>query len=180
MGHGITKFWNAISHIPGERNVVADCLSRCPIGLEARHLHAIRLSDFAVGTHQLRIGSLGVVDCWAGPYRVLSPQANNVVLEDITGGLSMTVDVSRLKPFWLDPGVDPQAVAAADMGEVQVLRVLAHKGSERNRGTLEFKVEWSDGDITWEPWDHVKKLTAVDDYIQERGGKGFKALLQRK
>lgn len=117
---------------------------------------------------------------WAGPYRVVSRHANNVTIEDITGGMSKTVDMSRLKPFLLAPGVDPVAVAAADMGEVQVTRVIAHKGSARNRSTLEFEVEWSDGDITWEPWEHVKKLEAVDVYIREYSGVGLKSLLQGK
>jgi hypothetical protein len=41
---------------------------------------------------------------------------NNAVLEDLTGGPSKTVDVSRLKIFKA-PGVDAQALAAADLGK---------------------------------------------------------------
>ena len=29
-------------------------------------------------------------------------------------------------------------------------------------------MQWSDGDITWEPWERVKKLVAVEDYIGEQ------------
>ncbi len=42
--------------------------------------------------------------------------------------------------FLLAPGIDPLAVAAADMGEVQVELVVEHRGSSRKRLILEFKV----------------------------------------
>jgi hypothetical protein len=105
---------------------------------------------------------------WAGPYRIVARKANTAELEDLTGGPSKTVDVSRLKPFIVAPGVDVQAVAAADLGEAQVDAILAHRGSVRKRASLEFQVQWSDGDITWEPWERVKKLVAVEDYIGEQ------------
>ena len=117
---------------------------------------------------------------WAGPYRISHRQGNNVTLEDLTGGPEKTVDVSRLKHFVVAPGVDVQAVAAADMGEAQVHAVRAHRGMARTRRELEFEILWADGDITWEPWERVKKLTAVEDYIRENPGKGLKILLSGK
>ena len=117
---------------------------------------------------------------WAGPFRVVSRKANRVELEDLTGGKSRKVDVSRLKPFLVGPGVDPPRVAAADLGEVQVDAVLAHKGNPRKRGSLEFQVQWSDGDVTWQKWDSVKKLAAVDEYIRAFPGNDLKVLLVGK
>jgi hypothetical protein len=103
--------------------------------------------------------------------------ANNAVLEDLTGGPSKTVDVSRLKLFIVAAGVDVQAIAAADLGEAQVDAVLAHKGSAKKRSLLEFQVQWSDGDVTWEPWERVKKLVAVDEYIKAFAGPSLKGLI---
>jgi hypothetical protein len=114
---------------------------------------------------------------WAGPFRIIERKANSAMLEDLTGGPQKTVDVSRLKIFLLAPGVNPQVVAAADMGEVQVDSVLAHRGSVRKRATLEFQVQWSDGDVTWEPWESVKKLAAVDEYIRSYPGPSLRGLL---
>jgi hypothetical protein len=99
------------------------------------------------------------------------------VLEDLTGGPSKTVDVSRLKVFIVAPGVDVQAVAAADLGEAQVDSVLAHKGTAKKRSALEFQIQWSDGDITWEPWERVRKLAAVDDYVKAFKGSDLKGLM---
>lgn len=103
---------------------------------------------------------------WAGPFRVISQKANSFTLEDLTNGMGKTVDVSRLKPFLLAPGVDPQAVAAADLGETQVDVVLAYRGNPNRRKAMEFQVQWSDGDVTWEPWESVKKLGALEEYLQ--------------
>ena len=85
--------------------------------------------------------------------------------------------MSRVKPFIVSSGVDPQAVAAADMGESLAISVLAHKGSPRQRSSLSFQIEWSDGDVTWEPWDSVKKLAIIDEYIRSPAGTALKALL---
>jgi hypothetical protein len=117
---------------------------------------------------------------WAGPFRILSRKANSAELEDLTGGPTKTVDVSRLKHFVVAPGVDVQAVAAADLGEAQVDAILAHRGSARKRASLEFQVQWSDGDVTWEPWERVQKLAAVDQYIRASPGPDLKPLLQKK
>jgi hypothetical protein len=114
---------------------------------------------------------------WRGPYRITHRDANNVVLEDLTGGSTKTVDVSRLKPFFVPDGLNVQALAAADLGEVQVDAVLAHRGNAKKRAQLEFQVQWSDGDVTWEPWENVKKLATVDDYIRSSAGAGLKSLL---
>ena len=78
------------------------------------------------------------------------------------------------------PGIDVKAVAAADMGEAQVQAVRAHRGTARHRKGLEFEIQWTDGDVTWESWERVKRLAAVDDYIREDPRKGLKALLAGK
>lgn len=117
---------------------------------------------------------------WAGPFRIVERVANSAKLEDLTGGPTKTVDVSRLKQFIVSDGVDVQAVAAADMGEAQVEIIRAHRGTARNRSSLEFEVLWSDGDVTWEPWENVRKLGALDEYIQSVPRSGLKPLLAGK
>ena len=79
----------------------------------------------------------------------------------------------------MTPGVDVKAIAAADLGEASVDAILAHRGNVRKRASLEFQVQWSDGDVTWEPWEKVKKLSAVDDYIKTHPGTSLQSLLQK-
>jgi hypothetical protein len=49
----------------------------------------------------------------------------------------------------------------------------------RKRVSLEFQVQWADGDVTWEPWETVNKLSAEDDYIKTNPGMRFQSLLQK-
>jgi hypothetical protein len=129
-------------------------------------------TDFAVGTYALMSYEVRppskLSARWAGPYRISARQGNSAVLQDLTGGKAKTVDVSRLKPFFVIPGLDVQALASADLGEVRVEAVLAHRGDARKRGTMEFQVQWSDGDVTWQAWESVRKLAAIDEYISSR------------
>ena len=103
---------------------------------------------------------------WAGPFEVISMEVNNVSIRDLTGGPNQEVDVSRLKPFLVEDGVDPKALAAADLGETEVAEVVAHRGSPRKRAEMEFKVRWTDGDVTWEPWEKVRKLAQLEEYLK--------------
>ena len=56
--------------------------------------------------------------------------------------------------------------------------VVDHHGSARKRDTLEFKVNWTDGDVTWEPWEAVRKLAAVDDYVRVSSSPSLRGLLK--
>jgi hypothetical protein len=138
-------------------------------------------TDLAVGTYALMSyvarPPSKLSARWAGPYRIIARQGNSAELQDLTGGKNKTVDVSRLKPFFAVHGLDIHAVAGADLGEAKVDAVLAHRGNARKRGTLEFQVQWSDGDVTWQPWESVRKLAAIDEYIRAFPGKDLKSLL---
>lgn len=140
-------------------------------------------TDFAVGTYALMSYAVRppskLSARWAGPYRIIARQGNSAELQDLTGGKDNTVDVSRLKPFFVAPGLDVQALASADLGEARVEAVLAHRGDARKRGTMEFQVQWSDGDVTWQPWESVRKLAAIDEYIRAFPGKDLKPLLSK-
>jgi hypothetical protein len=55
--------------------------------------------------------------------------------------------------------------------------VLNHRGSVKSRADLEFLVSWSDGEDTWEPWESVRKLEAIDEYIRTHPEAKLKSLL---
>ena len=95
-------------------------------------------------------------------------EGNDIALRDLTGGPDKLVDVSRVKLFHRDGITDPKALAAADAGETEVVEILAHRGSPRKRSEMEFQVKWSDGDVTWEPWERVRRLEAIDAYAKSR------------
>jgi hypothetical protein len=88
------------------------------------------------------------------------------------------MDVSRLSPFYHTGPVEvAQAIAAADLGETSVAEILAHTGSPKQREAISFLVLWTDGDITWEPWKTVRRLTELNIYIMSHPEAKLDALL---
>ena len=107
-------------------------------------------------------------DRLAGPYRVLKREER---------------DVSFLIPFCHPEGLQEQdlvAIAAQDLGETAVLAILSHRGDPKKRTTLEFQVQWSDLDVSWEPWETVKKLALLDEYIRSTSDTALRKLLPKQ
>jgi hypothetical protein len=50
---------------------------------------------------------------WEGPFEVMNRERNNVELRDLTNDAIRVVDVSRLRQFFVEPGVDGKAIARA-------------------------------------------------------------------
>ena len=102
---------------------------------------------------------------WGGPFEVVSRVRNNVIVRDLTSDARHEYDVSRLRLFLVADGVDAPSLAAADLGEAEVLSILRHEGTAKNRKAMRFEVQWSDGDPTWESWDVVRRLAPLDEYV---------------
>ena len=58
-----------------------------------------------------------------------------------------------------------------------VEEILAHKWITND---LEFQVKWTAGDVTSELLSSCKELEALDNYLEMRGAKAPKDLLQHK
>lgn len=117
---------------------------------------------------------------WQGPFEVMSRERNNVIVRDLTSDNRHEFDVSRLRVFLVSPTCDPKVLAAADLGELEVSEVLDHRGSVRQRAELQFLLRWSDGEETWEPWEQVKKLSLIDQYILAHPDAKLNSLLHAK
>ena len=116
---------------------------------------------------------------WGGPFEVVSRVRNNVIVRDLTSDARHEYDVSRLRLFLVADGVDAPSLAAADLGEAEVLSILRHEGTAKNRKAMRFEVQWSDGDATWESWDVVRRLAPLDEYVSAHPEHKLKALLSR-
>ncbi|KXN87104.1 hypothetical protein AN958_09271 [Leucoagaricus sp. SymC.cos] len=47
--------------------------------------------------------------------------------------------------------------------------LIGYRFNGHNNKNLEFKVHWSTGNMTWEPYQACKDLTALDRYMKLRG-----------
>jgi hypothetical protein len=82
-----------------------------------------------------------------------------------------TRHVSMLRPYRLRPEDDPAAIAAADVREFVVDRIIDHSCPTRNKRTWDFRVRWvgypDPSDDRWLPWESVRPLAALDAYARE-------------
>jgi hypothetical protein len=106
----------------------------------------------------------------AGPFLLDKCIGRLCTIRGLTdGNEAHEVDIERIVPF-VHYGTPTEAakIAGQDLGEKQVRAILGHRGNPKGkRGDLEFKVEWFDSDITWEPWSNVRRLSHIDAYINE-------------
>ena len=102
----------------------------------------------------------------------------SATIRNLTSGEGKRVDASRLTRFIFDGTlVTAQGLAAADLGENAVDSILGFSGVPRQRKSLVFTVLWSDGDITEEPWENVRRLEALELFIRANPSYGLFYLL---
>ncbi|TFK79063.1 hypothetical protein K466DRAFT_473700, partial [Polyporus arcularius HHB13444] len=73
---------------------------------------------------------------------------------------------SRDVGVFYDFGQDPEQ-------EFLVDDIVAHQW---NGNTVQYLVQWDDGDLTWEGWNTVKDLEAIDRYFELQGVTTWKQL----
>ena len=83
-----------------------------------------------------------------GPYKVIQQRKNDVECKHLVMGTIKWFHVTRLKMFH---GTEAEGYKAAllDADQHVIRRILRWKGDPMKRTTMEFKVEFEDGDIIW-------------------------------
>ena len=110
---------------------------------------------------------------YRGPYLIVKKIRDDIVsVKDLLTSKILDFHVSRLRVFKKSEdtiGEDFLKLAAADRDEFIVEFIVDHRGSMKKPSKLEFKVRWQgyeESEDTWEPYQGVKELSALDDYLQ--------------
>ena len=73
-------------------------------------------------------------------------------------------------PFIFDTErVNSQSIAARDVDEFHIEIIMSHRGPFTNKKALEFKVNWSDYDAsydTWEPCKNLRNTEKLHEYLR--------------
>ena len=88
---------------------------------------------------------------FGGPYEVISHRSNNVEGRHVAAGFIKTLHVSRLKLFHGDKDAAYQT-ALIDINQHVVKAFLAYRGEPMSRTSMQFLVEFEDGEKLWLPW----------------------------
>ena len=100
-----------------------------------------------------------------GPFEVIVQRSNDVSCRHLATGVEHRLHVSRLKMFY---GTREQGVEMAmlDADRYLVSRILAWRGTVKERAYMWFYVEFADGEKKWLPWSRdLDGTQAYGDYI---------------
>jgi hypothetical protein len=105
--------------------------------------------------------------------RVITSVGADYTLRDLVTNKLHTVHSSRLTRFEYDEErVDPLYVAAKDVQEDVVEKVLTHVGSARQKTRMDFLVRWQgygpEEDL-WLPWSELRNNPALHTYLRDNG-----------
>lgn len=147
-----------------------------------RKVEAKRLSKSPVNPTKFREGQYVLVKYpsgtpdkltpfWKGPMLVSRVENQTYWCQDLLSGRLTPVFVDRLKAFNQSDLVSNEDIAVADSNMFIVEQFLAHRGNNKKRATLQFKVKWqgypiAGDDSDWIPWSEAKKNILIDDYLQ--------------
>jgi len=124
---------------------------------------------------------------FVGPYRIAesNPETSNYVLElpeELRKrGIHPKFHVSRLRPHVqnddvLFPHREVKVFYDFGLDENDEWLVDIITGHRWDKGQIEFEVRWNLGDTTWEPYQNVKELQALDEYLETHGVKSWRSL----
>ena len=94
-------------------------------------------------------------------------------VRDLLNNKVSLVHTSRLRAFNHPADMTEEeatALAAVDLDEFYVEKIVGHTGTGRNPKRMELKVRWlgyEPEDDTWMPWKAVKDLEALEVYARE-------------
>jgi len=126
-----------------------------------------------------------------GPFTVLRADTEksnyklDLPLEMRSRRISSTFHADRLRPFEandeaLFPGREAKYLYDYGTPEDEEWFVDAIIGHTWKGRKIEFNIQWSLGDTTWEPYEHCKDLAALDDYLRLYGVTDWRALPRRR
>jgi hypothetical protein len=116
-----------------------------------------------------------------GPMKIIGSEGDKYTVECLVTNTPAQYHVSKLRPFYCNPGDDPLALALRDDAEGNTFRVqrIANmrgdpKGSKKE---LFFEVFWTGyNSPTWEPWSGVRRTTALHSYLEHHTNPRVRAL----
>ena len=105
-----------------------------------------------------------------GPYQVLSNVNATYRIRNLRTNRDEEHHISALRPFLYDPAAtDPMDVAISNEQEFVVQEIKDHRGSARNKTSMQFLVSWKDYGIeedSWEPWAELRLNTKLHEYLR--------------
>jgi hypothetical protein len=111
---------------------------------------------------------------WEGPFQVVAHKGSKYTIQHLLTAKETDVHISRLKPFLVDPTIDPKSVVMHAEQEFMVEEILDYRGDPKRRTEMEFLVKWAgydDSENSWEPWKNLRVTEQLHAYLKQKGWK---------
>jgi len=103
-----------------------------------------------------------------GPFKVIQQTANDVETENLITGEKRNFPVHVLKIFFGDE-IAARDAAKLDTQQHDVVQILAARGNPAKRTSMEFEIEFADGDIRWLPYSKdIDQTTHFETFCRSR------------
>ena len=111
-----------------------------------------------------------VLPYWRGPYRVLSNVGTKYTVQNLVTNKKEDFHVTNMKPFILDPEMEPEEVARLEQAVDEIEKVISRTGSPRRVANMRFRVKWiGDDNVTIEDWKTLRRTRALHEYLETNG-----------
>ena len=89
---------------------------------------------------------------YKGPYQVIMQYKDEVEARHICMGFVTRLLVERVKLF-VGTREDAYRLSQEDADQFEIEKILAWRGDPEKRTTMEFEVQFADGEVVWKVWD---------------------------
>jgi hypothetical protein len=128
-----------------------DAVAQERIDKQSQGHHTFQRGDFVLLERSSTFRDNKLSPKLIGPFEVLSQHKNDVTCRHVAQGNVEVLHLSRLSLF-VGSRQEAQAMALLDRDHYVVRQILAYRGDIDMRTTMEFEVEFEDGDIQWLPF----------------------------
>ena len=126
--------------------------------------------DFVLSISRKKMHSMKLMPRLHGPWEVMSQYKNDVKARHMA---TQEIEMFHVEELTLFIGDKKSAEAAAllDNDSYYIDSFIAHRGDPFHRTSMEFMIQWSDGEIKWDRWntakDNFSKTSQFRDYCSK-------------
>ena len=123
--------------------------------------------DYVLSISRKKMHSMKLMPRLNGPWEVISQYKNDVKARHMATNEIEMFHVEELTLFIGDKE-SAEVAAVLDNDSFYIDSIIAHKGDPHHRTSMEFMIQWSDGEIKWDRWntakDNFSKTSQFRDY----------------
>ena len=126
--------------------------------------------DYVLSISRKKMHSMKLMPRLHGPWEVMSQYKNDVKARHMATNEVEMFHVEELTLFIGDKE-SAESAALLDNNSFYIDSIVAHRGDPFHRTTMEFMIQWSDGEIKWDRWntakDNFSKTSQFRDYCSK-------------